>query len=496
MNYFESIVNGMFPVLHTHMFGVNGKISGSIAATGEMENIMCIIHGPKGCAYYYRYSSRRRHEPFYNIFTSDLTEKDIVFGGVEKLIKTVVQVYEKYKPDLIMIISSTVSDVIHDDIDSVVRELKNHIPVISIKSELFSHRDKNFGKKRLKELSSQSVKKEENTEIELNGCGYSEFLISLVDNLMEQQEVEENIVNIESIAWGNNGSGILYEIEEFLENSGVKVNTKIPSGKYENIKKSPRASLNIARRVKWAKQMERKFNTPYLHINNVNRYSGLEGICKFYEDIYIALNNNRNSILENIKIEKERVLKETEEDRTVLKSYKGIIYGTSISMLPAEIKTYVNEYGLNVPYIVLEITEINIRDMNVDDKIKSKLVSRIYESIEAYTPNTKFFINPSLEEIKELTKSVDVVVGMTNPTVEKWGIPVIPRNTDEMTYTFNSYVRSIKRMSRRVKNIRVKPNLLLNLLNFEKSYYPLVNNQNNIASREMWSTMWLRAEEQ
>lgn len=496
MNYFESVVNSMFPYMHTHMMGVNGKISGSISAAGEMENVIPIIHGPKGCAYFYRYSSRRRHEPFYNIHTSDLLEEDIIFGGAEKLKKTVEEVYEKYKPDLIMIISSTISDVISDDIDGVVFELKDHIPVIGIKSELFSHRDRNFAIKRLKELSNQSVSKEKNIEIELKGCGYSEFLVSLVESFMKEQEVEENVVNLEAIAWSTKGSGTLDEIEEFLESSGVKVNTRIPSGKYENIKKAPRASLNIVRRVRWAKEMKNKFNTPYLHVNNMHRYSGLEGICNFHKDIYEALGNENNLILENIEKEKERVFKETEEDREILKDYKVIIYGRRFPMLPSQIKKYANEYGLNIPYIILELTETNIRDMNIDDETKDRLLARIYKSIEMYTPNTKLLINPSLEEIKEVINCVDAVVGMTNPTLEKWGKPIIPGNTDEIMFTFNSYVRSIKRMSRRIQNIEVKPNLLLNLLEFDSSYYPLVNNQNNIASREMWSTMWLRKDKQ
>lgn len=494
MNYFESIVSAMFPYMQTHMFGVNGKISGSISATGEMENVIPIIHGPKGCAYYYRYSSRRRHQPFYNIHTSDLLEKEIVFGGVGKLKETVEEVYEKYKPDLIMIISSTISDVISDDIEGVVFELKDRIPVIGIKSELFSHRDKNFAIKRLKELSNQSINKEENMKIELKGCGHSEFLVSLVESFMEEQEVEENMVNIEAIGWASNG--ILNEVEEFLEKSGVQIGARIPSDKYENIKKAPRASLNIARRLRWAKEMERKFKTPYLHVNNMHRYSGLEGICNFYKDIDQALNNGNHSILENIEIEKERVLQETEEERAILKDYKAILYGRHFAMLPAQIKKYVSEYGLKVPAIILEQTPINIRDMNIDDETKDRLIDRIHKSIEIYSPETKLVINPSLAEIKELGKEVDVVVGMTNPSLEKWGLPIIPANTDEMMFTFNSYVRSIKRMQRRIQKIKIKPDLLLNLLEFDRSYYPLVNNQNNIASREMWSTMWLRKDKQ
>lgn len=495
MNYIETITNAMYPIMHNHMFGVNGKISGSISAAGEIEGVIPIIHGPKGCTFYYRYSARRRHEPFYNIYSSDLKEEDIIFGGTEKLKKTVEYVYNKHKPNLIMIISSTVSDVLNEDIESVIYEYEGKIPVIQVKSELFSHRDKNFGRKRLKELSNQSVKKEENIGVELKGCGYSEFLVSLVDNFMEKDEVIKNSVNIETIGWGRDVSETVGEIEKFLNNSGIKVISRIPSDSYENLKSAPNASLNLAKRIRWAKEMEDKFNTPFLHINSGNRYGGLEGVENFYKDIYKALGNDDNNLLINLEYEKNKVIEETKEDLEKLSQYNVLLYSRSIGMLPAQIKKYRETYKLNIPYIVLEITDVNIKNMNVDEETLNKLLERVEESISTYSKGSKFLINPKKEEIDEIKNEVTCIIGSTNPTLEKYNIPVIASNTDEASYTFESYKRSVKRLLRRIESNKNKPNLLLNLLDFDKSYYPLVDNKNNIASRKMWMDMWLNKED-
>ena len=123
--FFEDLETAMYPSALLHTFGVNGKVSGSVGAIGEMsQDVAAVIHGASGCGFHYRYSARRRHQPFYRLFCSDLTEPEIIYGGTEKLYKTVKEVWERYHPSMIMLIPTPVSDVLSEDIRSVSERLK------------------------------------------------------------------------------------------------------------------------------------------------------------------------------------------------------------------------------------------------------------------------------------------------------------------------------------------------------------------------------------
>ena len=143
-SFFEDLMTAMYPSGLLHTFGVNGKISGSVGAVGEMQDVLPIIHSPCGCGFHYRYSARRRHQPFYNVLTSNLEEQDIICGGENKLRQAIRDAWRRYRPSLIMVIPSPISDILNEEIRSVCDELRlEGIPVVGVQSELFSQRDKN-----------------------------------------------------------------------------------------------------------------------------------------------------------------------------------------------------------------------------------------------------------------------------------------------------------------------------------------------------------------
>lgn len=154
--FFEDLMTAMYPSGLLHTFGVNGKISGSVGAVGEMQEVLPLLHSPRGCGFHYRYSARRRHQPFYSVLTSNLEERDIICGGEEKLRQAIRDAWSRYRPGLIMVIPSPISDILNEDVRSVCAELRREgISVVGVQSELFSHRDKNYTRNRLKELAHQ-----------------------------------------------------------------------------------------------------------------------------------------------------------------------------------------------------------------------------------------------------------------------------------------------------------------------------------------------------
>ena len=278
--FFEDLMTAMYPSGLLHTFGVNGKISGSVGAVGEMQEVLPLLHSPRGCGFHYRYSARRRHQPFYSVLTSNLEERDIICGGEEKLRQAIRDAWSRYRPGLIMVIPSPISDILNEDVRSVCAELRREgISVVGVQSELFSHRDKNYTRNRLKELAHQTITGDNRLEMELKGCGFTEALYALVEQVMEPSAQIPHSINIETVGWGSEGKAALRELEVFLNGCGIQVNTWIPSAPLSSLVHAPAAELNLVKRVRWARRMREKFGTAYLHIGGAGRYAGLDGIC-------------------------------------------------------------------------------------------------------------------------------------------------------------------------------------------------------------------------
>lgn len=97
--FFDDLRTLMYPSALLHTFGVNGKVSGSVGAAGEIGGgVVVILHGPRGCGFHYRHSARRRHQPFYPLLCSDLTEREIICGGADALRRTVSEAWDRYRP--------------------------------------------------------------------------------------------------------------------------------------------------------------------------------------------------------------------------------------------------------------------------------------------------------------------------------------------------------------------------------------------------------------
>ena len=45
--FFEDLMTAMYPSGLLHTFGVNGKISGSVGAVGEMQEVLPLLHSPR-----------------------------------------------------------------------------------------------------------------------------------------------------------------------------------------------------------------------------------------------------------------------------------------------------------------------------------------------------------------------------------------------------------------------------------------------------------------
>ena len=97
-----------------------------------IKNAIVIAHGPSGCAYgvkqaYKLTNCRNSGSPYESVLSTNIGEKNIVYGGEKELKGAILEVDKKYQPDIIIVATSCATGIIGDNIDSVVDELKSQI---------------------------------------------------------------------------------------------------------------------------------------------------------------------------------------------------------------------------------------------------------------------------------------------------------------------------------------------------------------------------------
>jgi nitrogenase molybdenum-iron protein alpha chain len=114
-----------------------------------IQDAAVISHGPVGCAgclheyaFTYRVNGVHRNlsEPTpRRIFSTNLEEKDTVYGGAQKLADTIREVYRRVKPNAIFIITTCASGIIGDDVEMTADEAEDEIgiPVAAVFCEGF-----------------------------------------------------------------------------------------------------------------------------------------------------------------------------------------------------------------------------------------------------------------------------------------------------------------------------------------------------------------------
>jgi len=103
---------------------IPGKISGALMVVNSIEDAVPLIHGPVGCAFQRKINPFRPYLPFYETPCTDMNDVDVVYGGEDKLSLGIRETYEKYHPNLIVVLTTCPSDLIGDDFKAVIEERK------------------------------------------------------------------------------------------------------------------------------------------------------------------------------------------------------------------------------------------------------------------------------------------------------------------------------------------------------------------------------------
>ncbi len=211
-----------------------------------------IVHGPIGCASYtwdIRGSLSSGSDLYRNSFSTDLSERDIVFGGAEKLSRAIDEVCEKHHPKLIFVYSTCIVGVIGDDVEAVCRQAEqtHKIRCISVKSPGFSG-NKSYGYKM--------------------AC---EAILELIRPHADKPKRKGvNILGDFNLA------GEMWIIHNYLRELGIPViSTVTGDATYESLTQAPTATLNLVQcagsMTYLANQMDAEFGIPFIKVSFFGR---------------------------------------------------------------------------------------------------------------------------------------------------------------------------------------------------------------------------------
>lgn len=226
---------------------------GSRVVLYPIADALHLIHGPIGCAAYtwdIRGSLSSGPELHRLSFSTDLRERDVVFGGTVKLHASLDELIELHKPKAAFVYTTCIVGVIGDDVEAVCKEVSREkgIPIIPVQAPGF-----------------QGSKKD----------GYRiacESLFQLVGT--QNRPIPKHSINI---LGDFNLAGELWILLDYYKRMGIHVNATITGdGRVDDICNAHRASLNVVQcsgsMMHLAKMMKETYGVPFMRVS----YFGIE----------------------------------------------------------------------------------------------------------------------------------------------------------------------------------------------------------------------------
>jgi nitrogenase molybdenum-iron protein beta chain len=221
-------INGGVPILHSGAGCGIGQLFGTLYAGGQAAG------GNEGGT---------------STPCSCLVEEHVIFGGEDKLRNLIQSTTEIFNGELFVVISGCVPSLIGDDVDAIVNEFRDKVPIVHVKAPGFS---------------GNSYE------------GYDLFFEAIINQFLTPKSKQEKLVNILGVVPYNHifWKGELTTVKKLLANIGIEANIIFTEfNGLENIEKIPAAEYNIVlspwNGVKAAESLEEKFGTPFISLPGV-----------------------------------------------------------------------------------------------------------------------------------------------------------------------------------------------------------------------------------
>lgn len=505
----DRVFNGMRQGVsrQNHLYGIDCKLSGSVFLASEIEGAVPIVHGPRGCAFHQRISPRKVHYPVFNLPSTDLGEDEVIYGGEEKLRQQISEVYDKYRPDLIIVLPTCVSGLIGDDVASVVEEARSVLPcdLIHVPSEGFAHRGRESLDFIMNYLADAQKDPSKSKPYELRGCGQEEVMFSLADQLMEERDAVENLVNLES--YGRFTCSFWMErreVDQILSEMGARLNATIPASRVDQIKGASVAELNIisTRNNRWAEKMKSRFGTDY--IRKWHFCVGFDRIENFFLEVGSRL-GLEGEAEEAVRRQRSKASDELEKYRRVFKGRNFAIFSQSMIFNPYLAEVYARDLALPIKYLCIDAHRLE--GMNISEGTRKAMIDSMSEVLEGLDLGFELVIDPDQEEMKEISKEVGYFLsdrfassiydgpgrsGDSKPDPSAIGmIDIAPMSAPLYRLSFRTVVRLGRYLSEKmVSGPRYGQSLIARRFEYDRARYPMISDPLCCASSDMWHDMW------
>jgi nitrogenase molybdenum-cofactor synthesis protein NifE len=279
---------------------------GSRVVLYPISDALHVIHGPVGCASYtwdIRGALSSGPQLHRLSFTTDLKERDVVFGGEKKLYYALSELIDKHKPKAAFVFSTCIIGVIGDDVEAVCRQVTREkgIDVIPVMSEGFNGTKKDGYK---------------------IACG---ALLKLVgtDDSYEAPKYSINILGDFNLA------GELWILAEYYKKLGVElVSCMTGDGRVAEIRRAHKASLNVVQcsgsMMHLAKEMKENYGIPFMKVS----YFGIEDMSDALYEVarYFKDDEMMQKARDLVRDEISKLLPALQPYRQKLEGKKAAIY--------------------------------------------------------------------------------------------------------------------------------------------------------------------------
>ncbi len=280
---------------------------GSRVVLYPIADALHLIHGPIGCAAYtwdIRGALSSGPELHRMSFSTDLREKDVIFGGEKKLTAALGELIDQYQPKAAFVYSTCIVGIIGDDVAAVCRmmEKRKGIPVLPVHSEGFKGTKKDGYKAACDAL------------FKLVGTGSTAAISAVSINILGE-------FNIGGEAW---------LIKKYYEQMGVEVvSIMTGDGRVDQIRRSHGAALNVVQcsgaLTFLAEMMRETYGIPYMRVS----YFGIDDMAKSLYDVAAHFGETPKVMVRTrdiVRREVEAIMPELNRMKTDLAGKRAAIY--------------------------------------------------------------------------------------------------------------------------------------------------------------------------
>ncbi len=368
---------------------------GSRVVLYPITDALHLVHGPIGCAVYtwdIRGALSSDRELHRLSFSTDLQERDVIFGGEKKLEAALLELIERYEPEAAFVYSTCIVGIIGDDIEAVCRRVseKTGIQCIPVQSEGFK------GSKR---------------------AGYQAACNALF-RLVGQGDTSGISPYSINILGDFNLAGEIWIIQDYYRRMGIEVVATITGdGRVADIQRAHGARLNVVQcsgaTLDLAKMMKERYGIPYIRVSYFGVDDMAEALYKVADHFQDESIKKRTNAL--VREELDAIYPEIVRFRQALKGKRAAIYVGGAFKAFSLIKAF--------RLLGMKVVLVGSQTGTKED----------YEELEAITdPGTIIVDDSNPLELSEFLKEkrVDIFVGgvKERPIAYKLGIGFCDHN--------------------------------------------------------------------